>query len=94
MTSDDRREHIRFNPDENALAIIHIDGNEDNSLIGLLRDESHEGCGAVFHTEHFPYETGDVVKLKPGDLSPMSAEITWTDSIDKKLVKAGFKYRE
>lgn len=94
MGSNDRRQHIRFNPDRNALAIIHIDGDENNSLIGLLRDESHEGCGAVFHVDHFPYDEGDVVELKPHELNPVPAEISWTETLDEKLVKVGFNYRE
>ena len=94
MNDDNRREHIRFDPDRNALAIIHVDGDENNSLVGLLRDESHDGCGAVFHDEHFPYDDGDDLTLKVGRLDPKSAEVAWTETVDEKLVKAGFNYLE
>lgn len=94
MNTENRRQHIRFDPDENALAVIHIDGEEDNSLIGLLRDESHEGCGAVFHQEHFPYEEGDTVELKVHELNPIHSEISWTKPLDDRLIKVGFHYGE
>lgn len=91
---DDRREHLRFDPEQNALVIIHIDGDEDNSLVGLLRDESYEGCGAVFHSEYFPYEEGDEVELKAHELSPLNARVSWIKPLDDKLIKAGFEFLE
>ncbi len=92
MDNKDRREHLRFDPDQNALAIIKMGGNEDESLIGLLRDESAQGCGAVFHGEYFPFEEGDVVQLKVHRLDTRPSEIVWTKEVDEKLVKVGFKY--
>lgn len=94
MVDSNRRENIRFDPDENALAIIHVGGDEDNSLVGLLRDESHSGCGAVFHREYFPFEEQDVVKLKVHQLSPRKAKIAWTNPLDDKLIKVGFQFSE
>lgn len=92
MSEDDRREHLRFDPDQNALAIIHMNGDENESLIGLLRDESMQGCGAVFHEGYFPFDEGDVVQLKVHRLDPQPSEIAWTEHVDEKLVKVGFKY--
>lgn len=94
MGNEQRREHVRYDPDENALAIIHFGGEEDNSLVGLLRDESHEGCAAVYHKEYFPFDTNDEVTLKVDRLRPSQAEIVWKDELDEKLVKVGFHFVE
>lgn len=94
MSEDDRRQNIRFNPDQNALAIIHRGGNEENPLIGLLRDESYKGCGAIFHQEYFPYEEGDVVELEANQVGPVESKVSWVKPLDEKLVRAGFNFLE
>ncbi|MFB6346763.1 MAG: hypothetical protein ABEK50_13495 [bacterium] len=93
MNSDNRREHLRFDPEQNALAVIHLNGKDDNSLVGLLRDESQKGCAAVFHQEFFPFEEGDTVELKLYQLEPTESEIKWIQSLDEKLLKVGFNIK-
>lgn len=92
MGTDERRENIRFDPDKNALAIIHVEGDEDDSLVGLLRDESYQGCSAVFHREYFPYEEGDTVILKVEPDLPRPAEIVWRNQLDERLFRVGFHF--
>lgn len=94
MVEDDRREHLRYDPDKNSLVVLYMDSQGEDTLVGLLRDESHSGCGAVFHQEYFPFSEGDEVKIKPGKLSPKKASIAWVQSVDEKLVRAGFKYED
>jgi hypothetical protein len=92
LGTDERRENIRFDPDKNALAIIHVGGDADDSLVGLLRDESYRGCSAVFHSEHFPYEDGTTVDLKVEPDRPRPADIVWTDDLDERLLRVGFHF--
>lgn len=92
LGTDERRGNIRFDPDKNALAIIHVDGDQDDSRVGLLRDESYRGCSAVFHREHFPYEEGATVDLKVEPDLPRPAEIVWTNQLDERLLRVGFHF--
>jgi hypothetical protein len=92
MSKQNRREHVRYDPDKNSLVQIFLDDNPDDSLIGLLLDKSKSGCGAIFHDQTFPFEEGETVKLKPGKVSPRHAEIVWVRTINEKAIRAGFEY--
>lgn len=99
LSEGNRREHIRFDPDKNSIVMIFLgsaqeEPNEENKLVGLLRDESRSGCGAVFHREFFPLEEGESAKIKPGKISPTEAEVSWLKPIDEKLIRVGFEYLE
>lgn len=90
----DRREHIRFDPESNSLCVLESFGNNDSSVIGLLRDRSKSGCAAVFHEQDFDYTEGDSLDLQAGSKRFIESELIWAERLDEKFIKAGFEFRE
>lgn len=88
--TDNRRDYFRYDPDKNALAEIELD-NED-AIMGLMRDESYSGGCVVYQKSAFDFQEGDIVTLKAGRQGPMEAEIKWVEDVDEKLVKIGYEW--
>ncbi|MFB6344386.1 MAG: hypothetical protein ABEK50_01245 [bacterium] len=86
-----QRDYMRYDPDDNALAIIHPGSDNTDQVIGLLRDESYKGWATLFQKNVFSFEEGDEVPVKAGPHTPCTAEIQWTTTVDDKFVKAGFE---
>ncbi len=87
------RRHLRFDPEKNGLAVINpTRQNEEDKIIGLLRDESYEGFAALFRKDMFSYVPGEVLKVTAGHIGPLNAEVEWVSELDEKFVKAGFKF--
>jgi len=90
----DRREKIRFLPDENSLAAIYY---EHNQLIeekrGLLYDESANGCSVVM-SGNLNFTQGNRILVKAGRLGNMEAEIRWIKEIYERIYLIGIMYVE
>ncbi|MBU1077043.1 MAG: hypothetical protein KKH98_07115 [Spirochaetes bacterium] len=86
----DKRQNIRFDPDENSLLELFKKGspNKPNRIVGLVRDESYHGCGAIFR-KNFPFKKGDKVMANVGKLTNLKAEIVWVTDVDEVFVKVG-----
>ncbi len=86
---ENKRQHIRFEPDENTLILLKVDNDEIHS--GLCVSESQGGCSAAF-LNNSAFVAGKMVYLKVGKLDSISAEIRWVTELDEDIVKVGFKY--
>jgi len=86
----DDRNYLRYDPDDNALAVIHPSSGSDEQIVGLLRDESHSGWAAIFQEKTFDLNPGDHVTAKAGPHTPTRVEVKWTKPVDEKFIKAGF----
>ena len=84
-----KRKHIRFQPDENTFIFVNLD--DDIVHGGLCISESHGGCSGVFHlSENFVI--GKMCYLKVGKLDSICADIRWITPLDDTVVKVGFEY--
>lgn len=93
MSEDNRRSHLRYNPDKNSVMSIISDGvSGSEELIGLLRDISEGGCAGVFHADYFNYTVGDELDVTTDEVSEQKNVIVWKKSLDKKFVKVGFEF--
>jgi hypothetical protein len=86
---DNKRRHIRFEPEENTFVFVNIDN--ENVHGGLCTSESQSGCSGVFRTCG-SFVAGKMVYVKVGALDALSAEIKWVSELDKDTLKVGFEY--
>ncbi len=86
----DKRKNIRFDPDENSLLELSRKNSHGKiiKIMGLVRDESYHGCGAIFR-KNFPFKKGDKVNASVGKLTDLQAEVIWIQDVDEVFVKVG-----
>lgn len=85
---------FRFMPDKNSLIWLDNEKFEtpnDNAVVGLLLNESHEGCCGLFILEE-PFEVEAFFYLKVGKLPCTESQIKWFKEVDKGVYKVGFHY--
>lgn len=87
---ENKRKHVRFDPDENSLIELFKRDQQGKMIkaVGLVRDESHNGCGAIFRKK-FPFKEGEVIYANVGKLTELKAEIIWIKQMDTVLIKVG-----
>jgi hypothetical protein len=80
---------LRYTPDEHYLIIEYLNNKKHKRrLIGLVRDESYNGCCALFR-QPFPFKTGDNLVFKLGRAPELHGEIKWVEPFDEVFVKVG-----
>ncbi|MDD5066511.1 MAG: hypothetical protein PHF84_05640 [bacterium] len=86
----EKRRYIRFLPESNSIVVLTSRNKKDENIlaVGLLRDESGHGCGAVFR-KPFLLHKDDKVKAIVGKLFDLNGKIMWVKDIDEFLVKVG-----
>lgn len=111
LRASNRRKYLRFTPSPDEVvdlqkrsleAMAHIDLDTDGdsfqpTLMGLLGDQSHLGCSAVFAAGGGRGEElvkGRICILKAGVLHPMRAVARWRSEIDESFFKVGFEFLE
>ncbi len=80
---------IRFSQENECIVNI-SDG--ERGCQGLLRDESFNGCCAIFY-KNFPFSTGDTAEIRMGDQGKYKCEIAWVKEFDEVLIKAGINIK-
>jgi hypothetical protein len=92
-----KRSYLRFLPDPNTFAwVCECDDAStfEPQIAGLVVNESHTGCGAVF----LKSQTYDQLKIDGkyyigvGALSPTKCELKWIKDLDEDTVRMGFEY--
>lgn len=86
----EKRKFIRFDPETNSLVILTSKNKKHKNMlvVGLLRDESGHGCGAIFR-KPFPFRKNDLVQATVGKLMDLDGRIMWVKDFDEVLVKVG-----
>ncbi len=95
MKKNNKRKHFRYIPDKNCL--VELYGKKSNhhrtKIVGLCRDESYDGCSAIFRTP-FPFKKGDKISSNVGNIAYQKSEIKWVVKFDEVLVKVGIHFIE
>lgn len=91
-----KRKSIRFKPDLGSIALLDfaVEGDFEPSVTGLICNESYAGCALVFAADIFKLKAGHTIRVQPGAIGPMPAEVVWVKRLDEELVKVGLKYLE
>ncbi|MFK7871727.1 MAG: PilZ domain-containing protein [Oligoflexales bacterium] len=99
-----RRSHLRFDPGPNSIAAIDLsvepeqhdhDGEKSFSpdFVGLPLSESYKGCSLVIRA-HEEITKGKEVRVKIGELSPMTAQIVWVRTLTESVSEIGLHFLE
>jgi len=87
---------MRYPSDTKSVAYFSEDLHDSNlerATVGLIRDESFDGCSLVFLATQ-PISVDSTYLLKVGQLATTQATAVWTKQIDEKLVSVGFQYAD
>ena len=92
-----KRKHIRFGTDDPmSIALIDLDEGSDTfkpKLTALPVSESYGGCGLVLrHTDQI--KEGIYLKIKIGEMNPMSARTAWCRPLEANLLMIGIEFLE
>ncbi|MCK6597738.1 MAG: hypothetical protein L6Q37_05190 [Bdellovibrionaceae bacterium] len=90
------RKFLRFQPDENTLALIDLKFSTKEfkpSISGLILNESYSGCAIVVASDVI-LKLGSKVKIKIGNLHVMKAEVVWAKILEENIQKIGIKLLE
>ncbi|MCK4906285.1 MAG: hypothetical protein KAR07_02025 [Spirochaetes bacterium] len=88
----ERRAHVRYDPDENAVSeIIYHKDKKEIQKIGLIFDESFSGCSVVL-TGNVPFKVNERVLIKSGKLDSRYADVCWIRKIESGIFKIGIAY--
>ena len=85
---------IRFKHDTKTYALIDIHPTNNNfhpSLTALVLDESYNGCGLIIRASS-DLQSGNVCRIKVGELSPLNAKIVWIKNVENGFKKMGLKF--
>jgi hypothetical protein len=96
LTSSDKRDSIRFEPDPGTLALIDpIDEGKKRSFqpkhAALVTEESHRGCGLVLRMCK-ELQIGSLCRVKVGHASPLIGQIRWRVELDSQVIRIGIMY--
>lgn len=92
------RNSIRYLPDPGTLARVQFGTFTDKApftpeLYALVFEESAKGCG-ILCVKDPRIEVGAFVRVQPGELKPIAAEIRWVKELDTHAIKFGLMYLE
>jgi hypothetical protein len=90
------RRHLRFPPDEGAVAWIDprtdMDGKDFHATFAaLVTDEGLEGCGLVALARDRMGE-GVSLRVQVKDLAPLRAQVRWVRELGLGVVKLGVEF--
>ncbi len=91
-----KRKGVRFFSDPGTFALIDIRPKKKDfapEFRALVVTESFKGCSLVI-VNALLFVTGDKVKVKVGELSPLLAEIRWSVELDDGIQKLGLMFLE
>lgn len=96
----ERRQHMRFPPDDIEIARIHFtDAEPDPSSFrtetaGLVIKEAYGGAGlvALSHSGRIDIREGARCNVMVGNLGPLQAEVRWVKKLDDDIYKLGIEY--
>ena len=95
-TAKSKRRPVRFPPAPGVYAFVDPRPNARRFVAQfacLVVNQSLRGCALVaIPTEKF--EKGALVKVKLGPLSPVLAEVRWTEKLDQTVYKVGLLFLE
>jgi hypothetical protein len=83
-----KRRGTRFPADLNALVRLQL-AAEDAELVGLVIDESFEGCSGVFR-KNPALHVGTSGTVTVGALAPVKGEVVWVRELEPGIVRVGF----
>ncbi|MDJ0597796.1 MAG: PilZ domain-containing protein [Crocosphaera sp.] len=87
-----RRKHHRYYDSQGSSVELIIDRQEmQQSLKGMIIDDSFTGCGLIVISEEKLY-VGQLCNLKIQELDPLLCQIIWLKKLDKNLTRIGMKY--
>lgn len=91
-----KRKYTRFTPELSTVAYIDYElktARFEAMQSGLCFSESYKGCGLIL-LKNKDLEAGQLVRVKIGELSPLTAEIMWIEKLDRDSIKVGFQFLE
>lgn len=96
LSSKDKRDHIRFEPDPGTLALIDtIDEGKKRAFqpqhAALVTEESHRGCGLVLKMCK-ELQVGSLCRVKVGHAAPAIGQIRWRVELDAQVIRIGVMY--
>jgi hypothetical protein len=97
MSEFPRRKHIRFPPEPGIFAVVDTDISSDvfdpkfNALVVEYNPMS--GCGLIF-TGNISFSAGTKLRVKVGDLSPLTSEVIWIRLLEDNIFRCGMKFLE
>lgn len=89
-----QRKNIRFRPDASVIAQIDFGGATAEfkpTASALVFSEAYTGCGLVVLTADLS-NLESTIRVKIGDLAPLTGEIVWVRELDSEVCKVGVRY--
>jgi len=96
LSSRDKRDNIRFQPDPGTLAMIDtIEDGKKRSFqpkhAALVTEESHRGCGLVLQMCK-ELQIGSLCRVQVGHAAPMIGQVKWRVELDSQVIRIGIMY--
>lgn len=96
LSSGDKRENIRFEPDPGTIAWIDVrdDGSKrafQAHYLALVNEESHTGCGLIMKQTK-DLQTGSLCRIKVGHQKPLLGQVRWRVDLDSQAMRIGIMY--
>ncbi len=92
-----QRKHLRYKPEKLETALVMFDGTKTEWMpddVGLIIDESAISGAQIVLKFSDRVLAGSKIKVKLGNLEPLSAEVAWRKEIAGDLFRIGVKFLE
>jgi hypothetical protein len=86
-----QRKGTRFPPDPNTVLMLKSSEGDGQQLVGLVIDESYEGCSAVVR-ETPALRDGARFVCAIGSLAPVDGSVAWTRLLEPGIVRVGMTF--
>ena len=83
------RRHLRFPPDPEWGASLHVDARR---VPALIINESHSGCQLVVNATGCEFGASTQCTVRLGTMAPVRATLRWVSRADD-LVRLGIEYQ-
>ncbi len=94
--SSTKRKSLRFPPDLNAFAYIDTEASSKTfnpEYTALIIEEAYRGANLIMRTNAI-FKDNLEIKIKPGTLAIMRAQIRWVKKHSEKVCEIGIEYLE
>jgi hypothetical protein len=91
QSSRPQRKGTRFPPDLNTMLTLERADGDGPPLVGLVIDESYEGCSAVFR-ENPALRGGEQFVCAIGAMAPVDGSVAWTRVLEPGIVRVGMAF--
>ena len=91
-----KRNSTRFTSEPQTIAHIDFEMTTAKFVSGaacLPYSEAMKGC-ALISRKIKGLKEGHICRVKVGEMAPLRAEVAWIKTIDRDVIKIGFKYLE